>query len=86
MISRREVCTSPIMFHDSVEEHAVQERIKIFTDITGTNPAVIESHLEDEINDWLSRTSGEILAVTQSEARDANRSHLTIAITYRPEG
>lgn len=74
-----------MMFHDFVEEHAVQERIKIFTDITGTNPTAIESHLEDEINDWLSRTPGEILAITQSESRDSNRSHLTIAITYRPE-
>jgi len=61
-------------------------RVRVFTDTTGTAHTAIESHLEDEINDWLAATPGEFLAATQSESRSDKTSHLTVSIWYRTDG
>jgi hypothetical protein len=62
----------------------MKERVRVFTDTTGTAHTAIESHLEDEINDWLAATPGEFLTASQSESRNERASHLTISIWYRP--
>lgn len=61
----------------------MRERVRIFTDTTGTAHTAIKSNVEDEINSWLAATPGEFLRATQSESRSDKSSHLTIAIWYR---
>ncbi len=63
----------------------MKERVRVFTDITGTAPTAIEPHLEDEINDWLAATAGRFLRATQSECRGEKASHLTVSIWYLPD-
>ena len=63
----------------------MQERVRIFTDTSGAAPTAIETHLEDEINDWLAATPGTFLSATQSESRGERVSHLTIAVWYCAE-
>jgi len=62
----------------------MQARVRISTDTPGAAPTAIETHLEDEINDWLAATPGEFLHATQSESRGEKITHLTVAIWYRP--
>ncbi len=63
----------------------MKERVRVFTDITGTAPTAIEPHLEDEINEWLAATKGRFLHATQSECRGETASHLTVSVWYLPE-
>jgi len=63
----------------------MKARVRVFTDTTGAAHTAIESHLEDEINDWLAATPGEFLAATQSESRSDKSSHLTISVWYLSE-
>jgi hypothetical protein len=62
----------------------VNERVKIFMYASGTGSTVIETRLEDEINDWLSTRPGEIVRVTQSESERQRTAHITISVWYRP--
>jgi hypothetical protein len=63
----------------------MRERVRVFTDTTGTAHTAIKSHLEEEINAWLAATAGEFVAAGQSESRSNESSHLTIAVWYRAE-
>ena len=59
-------------------------RVKIFTYSSGTGSTLIESSLEDHINDWLSRFDGRVLFVTQSESERQKTAHTTVSIWYEP--
>lgn len=63
----------------------MQERVRIFTDTTGAAHMAIESHFEDEINDWLRTSPGRFLRATQSESLEGSSAHLTVAVWYVPE-
>lgn len=64
----------------------MQERVKIFTYISGTGSTLIETPLEDHINEWLREAGGEVTRVTQSEStRPGQGHHVTICIWYIPE-
>lgn len=63
----------------------MNERVKVFTYTSGTGSTVIESGLEDHVNDWLQQTNGKLLFVTQSESERQGAAHITVAIWYLPE-
>ncbi len=63
----------------------MRERVKIFTYISGTGSTVIESSLEDHLNEWLAGVDGEILEVSQSESERAGAGHhVTVCVWYLP--
>ncbi|MGE5191378.1 MAG: hypothetical protein ACM3U2_02680 [Deltaproteobacteria bacterium] len=63
----------------------MRERVKIFTYISGTGSTVIESSLEDHLNEWLASVEGEILEITQSESERAGAGHhVTVCVWYVP--
>jgi hypothetical protein len=65
---------------------AVRERVKIFTLQVGNEDAVVGSHQENEINQWLSAVKGRVVQVTQSESpRGTAAHHVTVCIWYLPE-
>ena len=65
----------------------MRERAKVFTYISGTGATVIETSLEDHLNQWLSSIDGEIREISQSEStRDGNGHHVTVCIWYIPAG
>ena len=59
-------------------------QVKIFTYNSGTGSTIIESTLEDRINDWLRHETGKILFVTQSESEHSKTAHTTVSIWYEP--
>ena len=64
----------------------MKERVKVFTHLTGHGATIIEPPLEDNINQWLAATHGELLEVSQSESeRPGVGHHITITIWYVPE-
>lgn len=75
--------------HDAAESSfrslIIQKRVRLFTDTSGAAPTAIETHLENEINNWLVATAGTFLSATQSESRGEELSHLTVAVWYRAE-
>lgn len=62
----------------------MRERVKVFTHTSGTGATVIESPLEDHINEWLERADGQITHVTQSESERQGAAHITICVWYLP--
>ena len=62
----------------------MQERVKVFTYRSDIGASLIESELEDHINDWLKQSIGRILFVTQSESQTAGQSHTTVTVWYEP--
>lgn len=64
----------------------MRERLKLFTYIIGTGSTVIETTLEDRINEWLAQTDGEILETTQTESicKDGGH-HVTVGVWYLPK-
>jgi hypothetical protein len=67
------------------EARAMRERAKIFTYLFGAGATVIESPLEDEINEWLAGVNGDVTRITQSESRRENEGqHVTICVWYAP--
>ena len=63
----------------------MRERVKVFTYISGTGSTVIETTLEDHLNEWLASVEGEIVKVTQSESeRSGAGHHITVSIWYLP--
>jgi len=63
----------------------MNERVKMFTYISGSGATLIESPLEDDINEWLEQHEGEIVRVTQSESTRPNQGHhVTVCIWYVP--
>ncbi|MGH7127450.1 MAG: hypothetical protein ACREJB_07940 [Planctomycetaceae bacterium] len=63
----------------------MDERVKIFTYRSGSGQTLIESTLEDNINEWLQQTGGEIVRVTQSESERQGTAHITICVWYLPD-
>jgi hypothetical protein len=69
-----------------LRSQAMQERVKVFTFISGTGATVIETTLEDRINEWLARTGGKLLSVSQSEStRPGTGHHITVSLWYTGE-
>lgn len=62
----------------------MRTRVKIFTYCSGTGSTLIESTLEDHINEWLRRVDGRVLFVTQSESERQKTAHTTVSIWYEP--
>ena len=63
----------------------MKERVKVFTFSSGTGATVIESKLEDQINDFLAHTPGTFLRATQSESERQGMAHVTVCIWYLPD-
>ncbi|MCC7418902.1 MAG: hypothetical protein IT428_01345 [Planctomycetaceae bacterium] len=60
-------------------------RVKVFTHIIGSGATVIESHFEDQINEWLESVHGELKHITQSESDQAGTGHhVTLCVWYVP--
>lgn len=65
----------------------MQERVKVFTYISGTGSTLIECTLEDQINKWLRDTHGTLVRASQSESeRHGVGQHLTVCVWYTPAG
>lgn len=63
----------------------MRERVKVFTYISGTGATVIETTLEDRLNEWLAAVDGEVLEITQSESERAGAGHhVTVCVWYVP--
>lgn len=64
----------------------MQERVKIFTFVSGHGETIVEPPLEDHINRWLASIKGRVTKVTQSESqRTGTGHHVTICVWYVPE-
>jgi hypothetical protein len=64
----------------------MQERVKVFTFVSGHGETVVEPAHEDHINQWLSSVEGQVVEITQSESERAGTGHhVTICIWYIPE-
>lgn len=62
------------------------ERVKVFHCVSGEGSTVLESGLEDHINEWLASVNGKLLRVTQSESqRPGAAQHITVCVWYMPE-
>lgn len=63
----------------------MQERVKVFTFISGHGATLLEPPLEDHINQWLAATNGRMVQVTQSESeRTGVGHHVTVCVWYQP--
>ena len=62
----------------------MQERVKVFTYVSGTGSTVIETSLEDHINEWLASVNGKLLNVSQSESERQGMAHVTVCLWYLP--
>lgn len=58
------------------------ERVKVFTYVSGTGATVIETTLEDRINEWLASANGTLLNVSQSESERQGTAHVTVCVWY----
>ena len=64
----------------------MNERVKIFTFVSGHGETVLEPPLEAHINQWLSSNKGRLVRVTQSESERVGAGHhMTICVWYVPE-
>lgn len=63
----------------------MKERVKVFTYVSGTGSTLVESTLEDHINEWLQRTKGKVLHVSQSESERQGAAHITVNVWYLPD-
>ncbi len=64
----------------------MNERVKVFTFVSGHGETLIESPLEDHINEWLAKAKGEMVQITQSESeRPGVGHHVTVCVWYIPE-
>jgi hypothetical protein len=64
----------------------MQERVKVFTHVSGHGTTLIESPLEDAINQWLASAKGRLTHVSQSESeRSGVGHHVTICVWYVPQ-
>lgn len=65
----------------------MNERLKIFTFLTGHGETLLEPKHEDHINQWLTQTEGKVSRVTQSEsARQGVGHHVTLCVWYTLNG
>ena len=64
----------------------MKERVKMFTYVSGEGSTLIEPELEDHINDWLARTKGSLIRMTQSESQRSHATHhTTVCVWYIPD-
>jgi hypothetical protein len=64
----------------------MQERVKIFTFVSGHGETVLDSPHEEHLNHWLQAVKGEVVNITQSESvRSGNSHHVTVCIWYVPQ-
>jgi hypothetical protein len=63
----------------------MQERVKVFTYVSGSGSTLIESTLEDHINQWCEKAQGKLVRVTQSESERQGTAHVTVCVWYIPE-
>jgi len=63
----------------------MRERVKVFTYVSGTGATVVETTLEDHINEWLESVDGRLLSVSQSESERKGTAHITVCVWYMPE-
>jgi hypothetical protein len=64
----------------------MQERVKVFTFVSGHGETVVELPHEDHINQWLSCNRGRFVRVSQSESERAGAGHhVTVCVWYIPE-
>jgi len=65
----------------------MNERVKVFTFVSGHGETVIEPRHEDHINQWLATAKGRLVDISQSESlRSGVGHHVTICLWYVPEG
>ena len=65
----------------------MNERVKVFTFVSGHGETVIEPRHEDHINQWLASVKAKLVNVSQSESsRSGVGHHVTVCIWYVPEG
>ena len=63
----------------------MKERVKVFTYTSGTGATVIQTSLEDHLNEWLASVNGQIVHITQSESeRPKAGPHVTVCVWYVP--
>ena len=65
----------------------MQERVKVFTFVTGHGETVVEPSHEDHINQWLSTNKGRLVQITQSESERGWGAghHVTVCVWYIPD-
>jgi len=64
----------------------MNERVKVFTFVTGHGTTLLEPPIEDQINQWLASVNGQLVEITQSESERAGASHhVTVCVWYVPE-
>ncbi len=64
----------------------MEERVKVFTFISGHGETLVEPPHEDHINQWLSQVKGRVLNISQSESeRTGTGQHVTVCIWYLPD-
>ena len=64
----------------------MQERVKVFTFVSGHGETVVGSSQEDHVNQWLSSVEGKVVQVSQSESeRPGVGHHVTICVWYVPD-
>ena len=62
----------------------MQERVKVFTFVSGHGTTLLEPPVEDQINQWLATTGGELVKIAQSESeRPGVGHHVTVTVWYR---
>jgi hypothetical protein len=63
----------------------MQERVKVFTFLSGHGETILEPAHEDHINQWLASVNGQLVEVTQSESERAGVGHhVTVCLWYVP--
>ena len=55
----------------------MQERVKVFTFVSGHGETMVEPRHEDHINQWLSTVKGRMVRVSQSESERAGRATMS---------
>jgi hypothetical protein len=64
----------------------MQERVKIFTFVSGHGETVVEPPHEEHINQWLESMHGRLVCISQSESERAGAGHhITLCVWYVPE-
>jgi hypothetical protein len=64
----------------------MQERVKIFTFVSGHGETLLEPPNEEHINHWLASVKGQLVQITQSESPRASAGHhVTVCVWYMPD-
>ena len=64
----------------------MQERVKVFTFLSGHGETIAQTPQEDRINQWLASVKGKLVRVSQSESETTGAGHhVTVCVWYEPE-